>query len=255
MRRATVRITHPDALAPVCSHTGLLAHNGLPTDDSRSGAGDNRHPERIPAVPRRFLKRRLPDMHSLLADRRLRWFGLGLKDSDLFHLNRRSVSMAFFVGIFTAFIPAPGQLLIAGFLALLARCNLPIALALVFISNPVTVPPLTLLCYRVGALLLGKTGTVPRFEFTWEWLTTQGLHLVPTLLMGCAVVGLSSGLLGYLAVRWLWRWHAVTRWQQRKILRLTIRSARSAPEPPAPPATPDTGQRADSTTDRPEPPT
>lgn len=207
-------------------------------------------PQRIAAVPRRFLKRRLPDMHSILSDRRLRWFGLGLKDSDLFHLNRRSVSMAFLVGLSTAFIPAPGQLLIAAMLALLVRCNLPIAMALVFVSNPFTVPPLTLLCYRIGTFLLGTAADTPKLQFTWEWLTTQGLHLVPALLLGCAVVGLGSGILSYLAVRWLWRWHAVARWKQRKATRLTTRNAALAPGAPEPPARPDTAPPADSSPDR-----
>ncbi|GMU46319.1 MAG: hypothetical protein AMXMBFR26_11010 [Porticoccaceae bacterium] len=212
-------------------------------------------PQRIAAVPRRFLKRRLPDMHSILSDRRLRWFGLGLKDSDLFHLNRRSVSMAFLVGLFTAFIPVPGQLLIAAMLALLVRCNLPIAMALVFVSNPVTVPPLTLLCYRIGTFLLGNAADTPKFEFTWDWLTTQGLHLVPALLLGCAVIGLSSGILSYLLIRWLWRWHAVARWKQRKAARLATRNAALARGAPELPATPDTAPPADSSPDRSPPPT
>ena len=83
-------------------------------------------------MPRRFLQRKLPNMHSVLGNRRLRWIGLGLKDSDLFHLNRRSVSMAFLVGLFTAFLPVPGQLLIAALLAFAVRCNLPLAMALIF---------------------------------------------------------------------------------------------------------------------------
>lgn len=203
--------------------------------------------QRITAVPRRFLKRRLPDMHSILGDHRLRWFGLGLKDSDLFHLNRRSVSMAFLVGMFTAFIPVPGQLLIAAALALLVRCNLTIAMALVFVSNPITVPPLTLLCYRVGTLLLGSAADTPKFQFTWDWLTGPGLHLLPPLLTGCLIVGLGSGVLSYLAIRWLWRWHAVARWKQRKAARLATRNAAPAPAAPPPPATPDTAPPADST--------
>ena len=207
-------------------------------------------PQRTAAVPRRFLKRKLPDMHSILGDRRLRWFGLGLKDSDLFHLNRRSVSMAFLVGMFTAFIPVPGQLLIAAALALLVRCNLPIAMALVFVSNPITVPPLTLLCYRTGTFLLGDAAETPAFQFTWEWLTTQGLHLLPALLLGCAVVGLGSGILSYLGVRWLWRWHAVARWKQRRAARLATRNAALAREALAPPARPDTVPPADSSPDQ-----
>lgn len=205
-------------------------------------------------MPRRFLQRKLPNMHSVLGNRRLRWIGLGLKDSDLFHLNRRSVSMAFLVGLFTAFLPVPGQLLIAALLAFAVRCNLPLAMALIFVSNPLTIPPLTLLCYRVGAFLLGNEAAPQQFHFTWEWLTGQGIHLLPTLLTGCLTLGAGSGITGYLAVRWLWRWHAVARWRQRKATRAATRSATPAPEAPQPPATQDRARPADSTPARPRPP-
>ena len=161
------------------------------------------HRLRTYAVPRRFLRRKLPDMHRTLGHRHLRWMGIGIKDSDLFHLNRRSVSMAFLVGLFTAFLPVPGQLLIAALLALAVRCNLPLAMALIFVSNPVTIPPLTLLCYRIGAFLLGHDPTPQQFHFSWEWLTGQGIHLLPALLTGCLAMGLTSGISAYLLVRWL----------------------------------------------------
>ncbi|MBK6960948.1 MAG: DUF2062 domain-containing protein [Gammaproteobacteria bacterium] len=192
-------------------------------------------------MPRRFLKRKLPDIHSVLNDNRLRWIGLGLKDSDLFHLNRRSVSMAFGFGLFTAFIPVPGQLLIAALFALALRCNLPITMALVFISNPVTVPPLALLCYQVGTLVLGKPETAFNPQFSWEWLSTQGAHLLPPLLTGSLLIGAATGLLGYATIRGLWRWQAVRRWEQRKTARSDpTRNAAPGPEAPLPRATPDT---------------
>lgn len=205
-------------------------------------------------MPRRFLKRRLPNIHSVLGNRHLRWIGIGLKDSDLFHLNRRSVSMAFLVGLFTAFLPVPGQVFIAALLALAVRCNLPLAMALILVSNPLTIPPLTLVCYRVGAVLLGNDAAPQQFHFTWEWLTGQGVHLLPTLLTGCLVVGAGSGITGYLAVRWLWRWHAVSRWRQRKASRAATRSATPVPEAPQPPATPDRARPADSAPEQPPPP-
>ena len=192
-------------------------------------------------MPRRFLKRKLPDMHAVLGDGRLRWMGLGLKDSDLFHLNRRSVSTAFGIGLFTAFLPLPGHLIIAALFALALRCNLPLALALVFISNPVTVAPLTLLCYRTGTVLLGKPATPLNPQFSWEWLSTAGASLIPPLLLGSLLIGALACALGYAAIRGLWRWQSVRRWEQRKNARSeTIRNATPEPVAPPPRATPDT---------------
>ena len=44
--------------------------------------------------------------------------------------------MAFFVGLFVAFMPIPGQTIAAAVLAVLLRCNLPLSVGLVFVTNP-----------------------------------------------------------------------------------------------------------------------
>ncbi|MEL0049239.1 MAG: DUF2062 domain-containing protein, partial [Gammaproteobacteria bacterium] len=49
-----------------------------------------------------------------------------LHRSELWHLNRRSVSGAAFVGLFSAFIPLPSQMLLAALIAVVFRVNLPI---------------------------------------------------------------------------------------------------------------------------------
>jgi hypothetical protein len=132
-------------------------------------------------------------------------------------------------------------LLIAALLALALRCNLPVTMALVFVSNPVTIPPLTLLCYRVGTLILGSPEVPFNPQFSWAWLSTQGAHLLPPFLTGCLLIGASAGLLGYAAIRGLWRWQAVRRWEQRKAARSeAIRNAAPAPAVLPPRARPDT---------------
>ena len=74
--------------------------------------------------------------------------------SNLWHLNRYSASMAFFVGLFVAFMPIPGQVVVAAVLAVLLRCNLPLAVSLVFVTNPLTMAPVFYLAYEIGALIV-----------------------------------------------------------------------------------------------------
>jgi len=50
-----------------------------------------------------------------------------IHDPNLFHINRHSLSAGVFVGLFIAFLPIPGQVLVAAFMAWKLRCNLPIA--------------------------------------------------------------------------------------------------------------------------------
>ena len=74
-------------------------------------------------MPRKTLRRWLPDPHKIVDSRAIRWMGPLLRDPNLFHINRTSISASFFIGLFCAFLPIPGQTLIAALLALFFRTN------------------------------------------------------------------------------------------------------------------------------------
>ncbi len=134
---------------------------------------------------------------------------------SLWHINRHSISMAIFVGLSIAFVPAPGQTLLAAFLALQFRCNLPLTLSLIWISNPITMPVLYYFAYRVGALLLQVPDTSFDFELTWQWLSGTSIAIWKPLLLGCLTCGVTAGALGYFAMNMLWRSHVARRWKTR----------------------------------------
>lgn len=171
---------------------------------------------------RKFLRRRLPKQHHIQKDKILRIFGALLHNPDLWHLNRNSAALAVSVGLFLAFVPIPFQMVLAAAAAIALGCNLPIAVAMVWVSNPVTIPPLFFAAYRVGASLLHITPKTIEFELSLSWLWSEiGLIWQP-LLLGCFVLGLASAALGNVLTRVLWRLHVVQRWRQRKQKRLDI---------------------------------
>jgi len=63
-----------------------------------------------------------------------------MSDPELWHLTRRSVSAAIGVGLFLSMVPLPGQMPLAAVLALRYRFNLPVVIAAVFVTNPLTMP-------------------------------------------------------------------------------------------------------------------
>lgn len=187
--------------------------------------------------PRRYLQRRFAKRSELLDRPALRWLGDRLHDPDLWHLGRRSVAGAVGIGFFLAFIPIPIQMFTAVIIALVLRFNLPVMMAAVWLSNPVTWLPMSYFAYRVGLVLTGgpaaagTTRLVPSvhefgalFQQIWWPLT-----------VGSLACGIVAGLLGYGGVLLLWRLHLVRRIRQRAVLRSSRRKApRSDPSAPPP---------------------
>lgn len=173
-------------------------------------------------MPKKFFRRYLPQKSELREQHSLR-LALGdlLHDPNLWHLNRRSVSGGFAVGLFVAWIPLPIQMVTAGLLAILFRVNLALSVVLVWITNPLTIGPMLWLAWRVGAFLLGIERVPVAFEPTLEWFTTGLARVWLPLTLGCLLLGALSAALGYLVCRLFWRYH---------VIRHLLRRRRRAPE-------------------------
>ena len=159
----------------------------------------------------------MPDTEKIRNNKQLnKVFGTLLHDPNLLHLNRRSVSMAFLVGLFMAFVPLPSQMIMAAAVAIYIRCNLPISVALVWISNPVTMPPIFYFAYKVGATILNTPERAFTFDLSWEWLGTELAAIWEPFLLGCLVCGVVFGVLGFGLIRLLWRLHIISAIKNRK---------------------------------------
>jgi len=167
-------------------------------------------------MPKKTLKRFIPSPKRLREVKSLRFMGEWIYQPNLWHINRASASKAFFVGLFCAFLPIPTQMVVAAFLAIWMRCNLPLAVALCWISNPVTMPPLFYFSYRVGAAALNWPPQELEFQLSWEWIATGLVSVWQPFLLGCLISGFFFGSLGYFTIQLLWRWQAMTRWEERR---------------------------------------
>ena len=171
-------------------------------------------------MPKQLIKRITPNREAVRNHQYLQIFGSLLHDANLWHINRRSSAGAFAVGLFMAFVPVPFQMVLAAGAAILFRVNLPLSVALVWITNPLTIPPMFFFAYLVGTWVVGVPAGRQHFEFTLGWLQNGGLDGVWTpFLLGCLICGFTAGLVGYCVIRGLWRLHAVRQWQRRRQLR------------------------------------
>jgi uncharacterized protein len=171
-------------------------------------------------MARKLLKRWLPTPEKMREHPSVRVFGSLLHDPNLWHLNRRSVTLAFFLGLFIAFVPIPTQMLLAALAAIVFRANLPIAVMLVWITNPVTMPAIFYFTYKLGALAMGIPPNSFHFELSWTWLAEEFTYLWRPLVLGCFLTGLLSGLVGAASIHVLWRVNVIRRWRKRQQSRL-----------------------------------
>jgi len=168
-------------------------------------------------MPRNLIKRYLPEYQKIRDHKHLRCFGTLLHDPNIWHLNRRSVSGAFFVGLICAWIPVPFQMVIAAGVAILASVNLPISIALVWITNPITMPPMFYFAYKIGLWVLGTPPHEFTFELSFAWLKLELGYIWEPFLLGCLIVGLASAASGYVMVRILWRLHIFQYIKKRRL--------------------------------------
>jgi len=162
-------------------------------------------------MPRKFIKRFLPDRRSLNETAQLRPFKPYLHHPCLWHLNRRTVSGAVAIGLFCAYLPMPMEMIAAAMMAILFKVNLPISVSLVWLSNPVTWVPMYGAGYLLGAKILDRE-FVEFDDMTMSWLMSQ---VIP-LWLGSVILGTLLALFGYMLTRGIWRIHTVRTWQLRR---------------------------------------
>lgn len=172
-------------------------------------------------MPKKFIKRMMPDHDTIRDHKHLRFLGTLLHDPNLFHLNRRSASGAFAVGLFMAWVPVPFQMLLGAIGAIVFRVNLPLSVALVWVSNPFTMPPFFYFAYLVGTWILGAPAGAEglAFELTYEWLANELGAIWQPFLLGCLIMGIISSVAGYFTIRGLWRLHLIRHYKERKLRR------------------------------------
>jgi uncharacterized protein (DUF2062 family) len=172
------------------------------------------------AKRRRKLLKYMPDKEKLLQHKALRIFSKFFTAPELWHFNRNSVAKAVAIGLFCTWIPLPFHVVAAAFAALIFHANLSAAVGASLIINPLTMTPLFLFAYKVGARLMGIHAgklSFANFSFSIAWVK-QTLHgKFQPFFLGCLVCGVVSALVGYFGVKWIWRYFTVKNWKMRAI--------------------------------------
>lgn len=177
-------------------------------------------------MPRKFFRRFLPDGDAVRDHRYLAWCSPWLQHPNLWHLNRRSVAGGVAIGMFAGLVPGPLQMISAALLSIALKKNLPVAVVTTLYTNPFTIPPLYLLAYAYGRMLLGASGRpaeVAPFDWDWaHWIDSMegmaywAISLGKPLAVGLLALALTLAAAGYCAVQLGWRAYVVSAWRARK---------------------------------------
>jgi len=117
--------------------------------------------------------------------------------------NRKMISRGVLLGLFIAFIPMPMQMAAVLLFMPFFRFNVPIALAMCWLSNPITMPPMYYMEYLTGSYLLGME--VTHVELTLEWFKENLDDIFIPLYFGTAIYSIFGSLLAYGAVNYFWK--------------------------------------------------
>ena len=117
--------------------------------------------------------------------------------------NRRMVSRAVLIGLFIAFIPMPMQMALVLAMMPFVKFNVPIGLAMCWLSNPFTMPPMYYMEYMTGSFLLGSEQL--QVEMTLEWFSKNIDNIFIDLYTGTLFYALICSSFGYWLVNHFWK--------------------------------------------------
>ena len=181
-------------------------------------------------MPQKRLKSLLPTPEKILESRTLKLFAPHLADPRLWHFNRHSLNKAVYIGVLSAFFPLPGQMLIALVGSFIFRANVPMALGLTWITNPLTSLPIFYAGYYIGAkiidapvLSLRLIGRMIADFSLWvlsdganPFITYQGTVSIAAFCIGITILAVLTSIICGLAFKAIWRYKTVVSWQNRQ---------------------------------------
>jgi len=168
-----------------------------------------------------WAKGHMPTRERMERNRFIRPVAHRVLEPALWRFTRRSVPRGVALGAVTGILFPFAHMPLAAVLALPARANVPTAVAVTLVNNPLTMPFIWWAAYRVGRWVLRLDQVVPGRPIAtnvhahagWlHWLVAQG---GPALLVGLVIIALAAAALGYAGAAWGWRWWIARKWRRR----------------------------------------
>jgi len=119
------------------------------------------------------------------------------------HINRRLASKGVLIGLMWGFVPMPMQMLAVVLTTPFIKFNVPIAISMVWLSNPLTMPAMYYMEYITGNYLLGIDNP-PTITLSLEWFQENISTIFIPLYTGTAFYVFIIAPIIYGIVNWFW---------------------------------------------------
>jgi uncharacterized protein (DUF2062 family) len=119
------------------------------------------------------------------------------------YVNRHMITRGVFIGLFWGFIPMPMQMLAVMAMMPFIRFNVPIAISMVWLSNPFTMPFMYYMEYLTGNFILGREGLAD-IDLTVKWFTENFDDILIPLYVGTAFYSIVVSGIIYFTLNRLW---------------------------------------------------
>ena len=166
----------------------------------------------------KWLQKFFPSKQSMQNSPQVKGLKAIFKNANCWSRDHQCVARGVAAGLAGSVIPG-FQFFYAALLAIILRGNLPIALVFTFVSNPLTVAPLTYFIYFIGTLILGNGNTnielknlewdFSSFHAFWTNFSAWILQFSKAFLVGLPIMSLAMGLIGYVGTNLLWKGYDV----------------------------------------------
>jgi uncharacterized protein len=173
-----------------------------------------------------IIKKIIPTPEKLKAKRGMKRIGTFLENYPaIFVMNRKTVALGFAIGVSMGVLPLPLQLLTSIMLVILTGSNICAMFFGSLIANPLTLPIIYLVAYKIGSLFLStETNNLKEFTFSISAIFNQNaahltnffLHVGKALLIGLPVEGFILWIISFFTMTFLWKLMVIREYKKRK---------------------------------------
>ena len=177
-------------------------------------------------MAKQFFQSWLPSPQKVSSLKFMRIFGQRTLNPVLWYVNRKSIAKAVFIGTFFGLLPIPFHSVFIVAAILFFEVNLPVGLALAWLSNPLTLVPILYVGFWIGTQIfhvhmINKEMMLGVLHQICNWLKHFGrghidLSLAKILMSGLVIEAFIIAVMLYVLTEVFWRWSVYRNWKKRK---------------------------------------